>query len=627
MSRLLIRIKPYHDESIEGFCYRLMLANGYSTPRSVLPLLEKININHYSSNIFQDFIADLSKKTEIDQELLFILTVKKYCETMKIQDYLTSELYKFLRHKQVKFCPLCLSEGFYHKLSWDFTLTAACTKHEVYLLEKCPECRKRISLTNFFKGFCKCGASLKSMIPKKVTNYEELEVQKYLSNLLNCSTEQQSIFEENNPALELPIQDFVRLFQVFNTILSRYPTATFNEGRISYGKNLCTEGILKLYTICRKLIYKWPDNFYKYLNEYRVTYKLIDGVKNTILNDFCYLFRYMSNQLPLSRFDFVWNSVSDFLHNDDEYLTGGLSKFLKNIGLQKKYISSADIVRETGMSVDTIKTLINFDNISCTKTVSYNQKTITRFQINEENYKKILNLRNGRFITRDQASKDLGTTIKTLNRLISLGHLKVHNRSILLDQYNQFKEVINKGLDNNNDESEYISLRQVIYKYNKLRIGTVAIINLIMANKIKFKVIKGSSGLFNRIYVERSQLEEYIKVDKEIDVSINRTLKILGVGYRTLRYWIANELLKPTRYNKTNSPRFNIDTIEEFQNVYILVSKVKKCYKILSGRIHQWIKKGLLKPVSGPKIDGSFCYLLLRSNLEEVLISKGLLYG
>lgn len=60
-----------------------------------------------------------------------------------------------------QFCPLCLAESAYHRLSWTPVAATICLQHQCLLLERCPGCGKEVSMQEVVDKYCRtCEADL-----------------------------------------------------------------------------------------------------------------------------------------------------------------------------------------------------------------------------------------------------------------------------------------------------------------------------------------------------------------------------------------------------------------------------------------------------------------------------------
>ena len=62
--------------------------------------------------------------------------------------------YQLRSSTAVQFCPLCLQEAAYHRLSWVPVAAAICLEHQCLLVHHCPRCGKRMSVAEIVRRTC-----------------------------------------------------------------------------------------------------------------------------------------------------------------------------------------------------------------------------------------------------------------------------------------------------------------------------------------------------------------------------------------------------------------------------------------------------------------------------------------
>lgn len=72
----------------------------------------------------------------------------------------------FIRSTHQPLCPLCLQKTPYLRNSWEVSLYTACSHHQSRLLDKCPQCSRRITITRTVVDRCNCGFPFGEAIPE-----------------------------------------------------------------------------------------------------------------------------------------------------------------------------------------------------------------------------------------------------------------------------------------------------------------------------------------------------------------------------------------------------------------------------------------------------------------------------
>lgn len=81
---------------------------------------------------------------------------------------------EFLHLGHRRACPECLAESAHHRARWDFALATACADHGVRLVDRCPECGRRLGWSLADLAACRCGVDLRRAAGKPVRVAEAL---------------------------------------------------------------------------------------------------------------------------------------------------------------------------------------------------------------------------------------------------------------------------------------------------------------------------------------------------------------------------------------------------------------------------------------------------------------------
>lgn len=145
--KLLIRPFIQCDESLSGFLYRVSNLNNYRYSH----LKNFLNLSIYNAQNNEFHLEALQK--------LAFLALRHNDPNEKngynLQSFFGSELYfKIILKNKVKYCPMCIKEKYYHRTVWCFTPIHLCIKHNVLLLDECPECGHKINMGDFTNRRC-----------------------------------------------------------------------------------------------------------------------------------------------------------------------------------------------------------------------------------------------------------------------------------------------------------------------------------------------------------------------------------------------------------------------------------------------------------------------------------------
>lgn len=184
---LPIHPKPKPGESFTSYLTRLAQLNHLSTYFDISQLINcsyKTRKREIDENITmkEDDFCVKSHISIVDfQSLSFLNLQQRFGRTTTPQ-----AISSFLRDSisnSIKYCPYCLQEDNYYRLSWRFNEISSCVHHECSLIEVCFSCGKPIPIFSqpFKIGFCpNCGYDLRLSKPKKasldsITNSKEFD--------------------------------------------------------------------------------------------------------------------------------------------------------------------------------------------------------------------------------------------------------------------------------------------------------------------------------------------------------------------------------------------------------------------------------------------------------------------
>lgn len=181
-----------------------------------------------------------------------------------------------------QYCPLCLREDEvrYHRLIWSARAIAACTRHEVLLVNQCVQCQGSTRIRDVAAGYCPtCKADLAHVTPHSVAG-DQL-------GLLTQSILRTWLLGGPMPAVEeaqsLPQASTRALFRVVYGLANSAAHAatdwsfqhcmpTGNTKILFKGQRTLAatpEHMYRIFVTATKALLDWPANFYSFLSSYR----------------------------------------------------------------------------------------------------------------------------------------------------------------------------------------------------------------------------------------------------------------------------------------------------------------------------------------------------------------------
>ncbi|MTI80837.1 MAG: hypothetical protein FH758_08135 [Firmicutes bacterium] len=640
---LLKRLKPYNDESIGGFSYRVARENGYQTPRWLFGL-EKGEL-YCDKDIEKDkYLSQLASCLNCQVAELKELTYSSIGNSLLLECN-DRQIGRMLNKHNQKFCPLCLKDEYYHRYYWDINLISVCTKHKVALIKRCPECNRALTFNKIFNGKCSCGLSISDMESYIISDEFTIKVHQFIQSMLlndNCKTE---ILEKNNPILRLSKKSFFWLITVISEILRYYPTASYsiktNERLVSAENNklirsLSIETCLDMCTTSFKLLINWPYNFYKFLAEYREVYA--EENKPRLTRDYGKLLRLFRKELNYPEYKFVWDAFKNFLLLEPGKYEVYSVTHLSDISFEDElYLSQKRVIEKLGVTRDYFNKLMDTENVN-RRTISIKKGVRHIFSIDDYFRLKDTYDRNVLNLTIAEASRKLGVSRPTIEQFIKEGLLDLvqginnaekMNMLISYESFEKFRSVFLVKTDECiTGNGTLINFKDAVNMLKRHGITCSDFLLYIKQEEIKFSINQPNDGLLGIQFLEKDIIKLLENMRSKIinneGYSLPEAQDYLNADVVTIKKWIELGLLEATnvRHNGVNSYRVTNDDIEKFKKTYTFLTQAAKEFNVPRNTIHNWLKIGLIKPLFGPCADGNFRYIFRKKDLIKVLKIK-----
>lgn len=156
---ILVRPHPRSNESARGYVLRVSEQNGLETPRWLLPYLGEKGI---PSKGYAALKAILNRT----EDLVGLRGPVANLADLNAPD-LGNLPIRYWNTRRPRFCPCCLAESANWRANWDLVFTVACEKHDLRLLDCCPQCQKPLSWDRSHMTKCACGFDLREAATEK----------------------------------------------------------------------------------------------------------------------------------------------------------------------------------------------------------------------------------------------------------------------------------------------------------------------------------------------------------------------------------------------------------------------------------------------------------------------------
>lgn len=177
-----------------------------------------------------------------------------------------------------QYCPRCLEDAAYHRLSWIPTAAAICLQHRCLLVNQCPQCQKRIAIQEIVRQRCRvCQADLSTAETFSVEGDElgllsQQMIQSWLG--LVADPPDQFDFPSDYPAV---------LYRFLENLLRRLlvcwkdwpnlsaPLDGLNGYITASGQHLTALTSGEIFHLCKAAftgVMNWPDGLFQFLDAY-----------------------------------------------------------------------------------------------------------------------------------------------------------------------------------------------------------------------------------------------------------------------------------------------------------------------------------------------------------------------
>lgn len=621
---LLVKLKPFPDESLMSYFHRLASANHYQTPRWLLQLGEGRNLYDVSITKLPEYIDMLSELTGISKEVFIKNTHFKFNNTLSISSSLDEwEISSYIKKDKYRFCPLCFKKNKYHKIDWQLLPLNTCLEHKIYLLDACPNCNRALTFNSMCIGKCICDYDFNAIKTEAAPN-EILNMELAYASRLNLIDD---IRESIHPTLSSAY--FFKLITTFREIISRYPTNSYEINYNLYGSNnkptittLTSKISAQLYFFSYSILNNWPVNLLSYLDEH------IKRDKNLGLRQaYGKVLRIIRLHLQNQEFNYIKEEIANYL-SQSTFSVKEIYSHL-NMDVPTNFFSKNEVINKLGITEKRFNKLVD---------LSGQQKELFRknksFEFDKSFYKSIKKVKTAKekdLSIKEVANKlDVSTAI--VKDLIESGYLKYVDgdgqyRKIKLDSYFKFVDIYLANSESTAIE-EFISIKSGMRKLARHGYTYSKILTLIKQGIIMTRIDKTKKGL-NKIHLHKRDCLMVLddiqnQIIQEQGLTLPDAQEFLKADVITIEKWIEGGILKARNviHNAKPSYRIMLEDIDDFRKQFFFIADASKEFSIPENTIRGWAKRGLITAVSGPSINGTFRYVISRKDLENLIQLK-----
>lgn len=580
----LVRPCVQQYESLGSYVCRVSEANYY---QSIITLGKLFKFNHFNvtSNSFKnEVLEDLSTYLKIESEEL-----EKYtCDFLnkrlgvKTENYIKS---------YVRFCPICIKHCGYHKWIWQIKYVSVCLEHQIYLVDRCLQCHKKLHLHELLRQGCNNCKEFGAVITRIKPCHEELYTQE---RIYRCIIDELDVKKTN--ALDMnTLNNFVQLGKV----LLDEQTSFLDANQTIRIKSTCTkpEGEILIWS------YFLTDTFYLLENK-KAFQMALENIDKYTLKKRSRKWKDVLRMCTALNMPHLRGMIEEYLIK--RILNGSAEKntmilyqklviehsniFLKSIEIREKWDLSQDEFRCLVENQVIKKCPINTKK----RALAYVIESIAGFEeiLHEREY----------LIGIQDAADFLGVSIDTVRRWIQNGVISERghpsSRMIFIDKRFLEKFVCDIAKRKVNFlPSPSKSLAQILMKSATLGVNTKEFYAQLQNSDIRFYYVSSRPKLAD-LWID-AEGERWIRklwFEQKEYLNLEEAAKTIGVKTDILKRMVQKELLTLSKdKEKTSCYIFSRIEVNNFMSDYCSVIACSKELGVPASVIRRWIHDGQIK--------------------------------
>lgn len=599
---LLFYLKPNKNESLTGLFYRTAkenLMDKLGWIKDNFSVFSKYKLNENNINWGDpETVKDISKFLKIDLETASKMTFTYFMDLHDLTVDINKNKIKcpWFLYQATKICPECLKEDPYHRIDWSFTYSTICSKHKVFLKDKCTSCNQDFSIKAVVNDKCICGEFISTSISDTVNNPLVLEYQREIDKFffydktvnINNWVPNSTVFYNSLEFFATWIPQIIDNGSILNIEDIKYSGNAITRTRLKKSKTLMQAVPLYLHSF--KILKEWPAQFYEYIH---LIENREDGNKFRIFIDI--LNKFIGTSLEPIYTEFMYYILKEQLFDPDQFIS----------------IKQACLI--TKLKEDTIKRCDFFKLYKCAfKGIEFyfiNKKDIQNwlFQYNET-------------ISKEELRKIWGTSAKvTFNILsnnvlkpainIQMGsvqkweipmsavetfNLKLQEKTTLI---NESKILLNKAFQWVGVKHSYVVIKAMLSGYLPFELDRKILGNSFVSKEILYKIIR-------KVVIEKAKRNGLFS---QQDVSF-----LLGVKKKDIEYWIQTKRLK---INQANDITY--ESFIKFESKYFTTFQISMIKCISTKTVLKKCQNGKLQSISGPEFNDGKRLLFLKNVIRD----------
>lgn len=640
MKPLACSIAMHHGETLRSYLGRLARLNVYDSSSWIVGAIPK-EIEAYGDEWFES-LSVLTSVSSIDLQSAYMREFGPLWS--RLQDHLITsnevvesafwDMKRIATHLRSKrscsYCPLCLQEATYERSSWVSKHSIYCMKHQVALIERCPGCHSRVTLSSLIADCCaKCGTffSQRTSDPCPIGPANigaQTLLDRWWSGSRELLPEAHDLPSAPDDVLYLVFAGLVRV--VAKDILRVSQMVLFNiNSQESASAAPCTLGPLPLsQATAFGALCQWPESFYTFLDHLRRRHGRAFG--HYVVQDFGWLYRnYLEGEWLFEDFEFVQRAFEEFLYKHYQYRRELelIRRYAEDPSFRERfqYISTYEAAERLGIHRREVENLIRQRAFLCEfphKSPLGSVRWLHAFAVDywaEESLKRE---------TTASAARSIGVPEESIPELIDAGlltgemmpsgELLVDGRSILQFQVTYRKAMVRL-------DGPPIPFDQALSLLEPFGWDHTRLVQAIIRQEIRGT--GGGPGVY-ATSVHKSDVEMIrsgILKKRFLEPSAAATAAIFGVDPSFIPIWHRLGLIPRHHDNGKRLYDMTDSEVAEFRHKFVFFREAVDLLGIPAGTFYHYLTSGIVRYVA-QEMKGVRTGLFYRSDIEELAASR-----
>lgn len=604
---LLFYPKPFHNESLTGLFYRTArenLMDNLSWIKDNFFAFSGYRLNENSINWGeQKVVEDISKFLKVDLEMANKMTFTYLLDVhnLKVETSKNKIKCPWFLYQTTKVCPECIKEDPYHRMDWSFSYSTICSKHKIFLKDKCQYCNRDFTIKSVVNNKCICGKPISFTVSEFVNNTFVLEYQREIDKFFTIDTtlningwiSNSSAFFNSLEFLATWIPQTIDIDYILSIENIKYSGNAVARTRLKKSKTLIQA--IPLYLHSFKILKEWPTQFYEYIN-------LIKDEGNSDSDKFR-IFIDTLNKFIGTSLEPIYSEFKNYLLKNQLY-----------VGNPDQFASLKQAYLLTKLKEDSIRKSDFFKIFKCTfKEIEFffiNKKDIQRWLFHYNDTK-----------SKEELRKIWGTSAKATFNILSNNVLKPAI-SIQMGSVQRWEiplKTIEKFSMKLQEKVTLINGPKILLNNAFQWVGvhySYVIINAMLCGYLPFELDRKKLGdsLVSKRFLYKIIRKFVIQKAKRIGVlSLQDASFLLGVKKIDIEYWINTERLE------TNiDGNITTESFIKFDSKYFTTFQISMIKYLSTKTILKKCHIGKLTPISGPEFNDGKRLLFMKSVIKDL---------